>query len=81
LRLGEASGAATALLIMRAALACHTGMATFAEAGVSDKRRTRALSRRQRGSYFPGHPPLAKRVFHCIRGMVVFSMCDVYDTT
>ena len=37
LRLGEASGAATALLILRAALACHTGMATFAEAGVSDK--------------------------------------------
>jgi NaMN:DMB phosphoribosyltransferase len=26
-----------ALLLLRAALACHTGMATFAEAGVSDK--------------------------------------------
>jgi nicotinate-nucleotide--dimethylbenzimidazole phosphoribosyltransferase len=37
LRFGEASGAAPALLILRAALACHTGMATFAEAGVSDK--------------------------------------------
>jgi nicotinate-nucleotide--dimethylbenzimidazole phosphoribosyltransferase len=37
MRLGEASGAATAVLILRAALACHTGMATFAEAGVSDK--------------------------------------------
>ena len=37
MRLGEASGAATALLILRAALACHTGMATFAEAGVSDR--------------------------------------------
>lgn len=37
LRLGEASGAALAVLIMRAALACHTGMATFAEAGVSDR--------------------------------------------
>jgi nicotinate-nucleotide--dimethylbenzimidazole phosphoribosyltransferase len=37
LRLGEASGAATALLVLRAALACHAGMATFAEAGVSDK--------------------------------------------
>ena len=37
MRLGEASGAATALLILRAALACHTGMATFAEGGVSDK--------------------------------------------
>ena len=37
MRLGEASGAAVALLILRAALACHTGMATFAEAGVSDR--------------------------------------------
>jgi nicotinate-nucleotide--dimethylbenzimidazole phosphoribosyltransferase len=37
MRLGEASGAAAALLLLRAALACHTGMATFAEAGVSDK--------------------------------------------
>ena len=37
MRLGEASGAAAALLILRAALACHTGMATFAEAGVSDQ--------------------------------------------
>jgi nicotinate-nucleotide--dimethylbenzimidazole phosphoribosyltransferase len=37
MRLGEASGAALAVLVLRAALACHTGMATFAEAGVSDK--------------------------------------------
>jgi len=37
MRLGEASGAAVALHILRAALACHTGMATFAEAGVSDR--------------------------------------------
>jgi nicotinate-nucleotide--dimethylbenzimidazole phosphoribosyltransferase len=37
MRLGEASGAALALLILRAALACHTGMATFAQAGVSGK--------------------------------------------
>jgi nicotinate-nucleotide--dimethylbenzimidazole phosphoribosyltransferase len=37
MRLGEASGAAVAALILRAALACHAGMATFAEAGVSDK--------------------------------------------
>jgi nicotinate-nucleotide--dimethylbenzimidazole phosphoribosyltransferase len=37
MRLGEASGAAVAALILRAAVACHTGMATFAEAGVSDK--------------------------------------------
>jgi nicotinate-nucleotide--dimethylbenzimidazole phosphoribosyltransferase len=37
MRLGEASGATAALLLLRAALACHTGMATFGEAGVSDK--------------------------------------------
>jgi len=37
MRLGEASGAAVAALILRAALACHTGMATFGEAGVSEK--------------------------------------------
>jgi nicotinate-nucleotide--dimethylbenzimidazole phosphoribosyltransferase len=37
MRLGEASGAAVAVLILRAALACHTGMATFADAGVSEK--------------------------------------------
>jgi nicotinate-nucleotide--dimethylbenzimidazole phosphoribosyltransferase len=35
MRLGEASGAAVAVLLLRAALACHAGMATFAEAGVS----------------------------------------------
>jgi nicotinate-nucleotide--dimethylbenzimidazole phosphoribosyltransferase len=35
MRLGEASGAAVAILLLRAALACHNGMATFAEAGVS----------------------------------------------
>jgi nicotinate-nucleotide--dimethylbenzimidazole phosphoribosyltransferase len=37
MRLGEGSGAAVAVLILRAALACHTGMATFAEAQVSNK--------------------------------------------
>jgi nicotinate-nucleotide--dimethylbenzimidazole phosphoribosyltransferase len=37
MRLGEASGAAVAILILRAALACHTGMATFADAAVSNK--------------------------------------------
>jgi nicotinate-nucleotide--dimethylbenzimidazole phosphoribosyltransferase len=37
MRLGEASGAALALPILKAAVATHTGMATFAEAGVSDK--------------------------------------------
>jgi nicotinate-nucleotide--dimethylbenzimidazole phosphoribosyltransferase len=35
MRLGEASGAGVAILLLRAALACHDGMATFAEAGVS----------------------------------------------
>ncbi|MGU9961849.1 MAG: nicotinate-nucleotide--dimethylbenzimidazole phosphoribosyltransferase [Candidatus Puniceispirillales bacterium WSBS_2018_MAG_OTU23] len=35
LRLGEGSGAALALPIIRAAIAVHSGMATFAEAGVS----------------------------------------------
>jgi nicotinate-nucleotide--dimethylbenzimidazole phosphoribosyltransferase len=39
MRLGEGSGAAVALLVLRAALACHTGMATFEEAQVSDKPR------------------------------------------
>ena len=37
MRLGEGSGAALALSILRAALACHNGMATFAEAGVSEQ--------------------------------------------
>jgi nicotinate-nucleotide--dimethylbenzimidazole phosphoribosyltransferase len=37
MRLGEASGAALAILLCRAALACHTGMATFESAGVSNR--------------------------------------------
>jgi nicotinate-nucleotide--dimethylbenzimidazole phosphoribosyltransferase len=37
MRLGEASGAALAAGTIKAALACHRGMATFAQAGVSDK--------------------------------------------
>lgn len=37
MRLGEASGAALAVGIVQAAVNCHTGMATFDEAGVSDK--------------------------------------------
>ena len=37
MRLGEASGATLAVQLVRAAVACHTGMATFAEAGVSDR--------------------------------------------
>lgn len=36
MRLGEGTGAALALGIIKSALACHNGMATFAEAGVSD---------------------------------------------
>jgi nicotinate-nucleotide--dimethylbenzimidazole phosphoribosyltransferase len=36
MRLGEGSGAAVAISILKAAVACHSGMATFAEAGVSD---------------------------------------------
>jgi nicotinate-nucleotide--dimethylbenzimidazole phosphoribosyltransferase len=35
MRLGEGSGAAVAVMVLRAALAVHEGMATFAEAGVS----------------------------------------------
>jgi len=34
MRLGEASGAALAIPLLRAACACHNGMANFAEAGV-----------------------------------------------
>lgn len=37
MRLGEGSGAALAVNVLKAAVACHTGMATFAEAGVSEK--------------------------------------------
>ncbi len=37
MRLGEASGAALAVPLLRAALACHNGMATFAEAAVTDR--------------------------------------------
>ena len=37
MRLGEGSGAALAAGLVQAALACHTGMATFAEANVANK--------------------------------------------
>jgi nicotinate-nucleotide--dimethylbenzimidazole phosphoribosyltransferase len=37
MRLGEASGAALAVAVVKAALACHRDMATFEQAGVSDK--------------------------------------------
>lgn len=36
LRLGEGSGAALAIGVLKGAIACHSGMATFGEAGVSD---------------------------------------------
>lgn len=35
MRLGEGSGAATAIAIVQAAVVCHSGMSTFADAGVS----------------------------------------------
>jgi nicotinate-nucleotide--dimethylbenzimidazole phosphoribosyltransferase len=35
LRLGEGSGAALAIAVVQGAVACHSGMATFAEAGVA----------------------------------------------
>ncbi|MEP3297761.1 MAG: nicotinate-nucleotide--dimethylbenzimidazole phosphoribosyltransferase [Pseudoruegeria sp.] len=35
MRLGEGSGGALAIQILKGAVACHSGMATFAEAGVS----------------------------------------------
>jgi len=38
MRLGEASGAAVAFAVLTAAVACHNGMATFAEAGVAGRR-------------------------------------------
>jgi nicotinate-nucleotide--dimethylbenzimidazole phosphoribosyltransferase len=37
MRLGEASGAVLAVALVRSALACHLGMATFADAGVSER--------------------------------------------
>lgn len=40
MRLGEASGACLAIGILRSALACHVGMASFAQAGVSSARGT-----------------------------------------
>jgi nicotinate-nucleotide--dimethylbenzimidazole phosphoribosyltransferase len=36
MRLGEGSGAALAIGVLKGAVACHSGMASFAEAGVSD---------------------------------------------
>lgn len=36
MRLGEGSGAALAIGVLKGAIACHSGMSTFAEAGVAD---------------------------------------------
>jgi nicotinate-nucleotide--dimethylbenzimidazole phosphoribosyltransferase len=38
MRLGEGSGAALTVSLLRAALACHLGMATFDEAGVDERK-------------------------------------------
>jgi nicotinate-nucleotide--dimethylbenzimidazole phosphoribosyltransferase len=38
MRLGEASAATLAIAVVKAAIECHTGMATFAEAGVSERK-------------------------------------------
>jgi nicotinate-nucleotide--dimethylbenzimidazole phosphoribosyltransferase len=37
MRLGEGSGAALAVGVLRSAVACHNGMATFEEAAVTKK--------------------------------------------
>ena len=37
MRLGEASGAVLAVAVLKAAVACHAGMATFADAEVTDR--------------------------------------------
>jgi nicotinate-nucleotide--dimethylbenzimidazole phosphoribosyltransferase len=37
MRLGEGTGAALAAGIIKAAALCHSGMATFGEAGVTDR--------------------------------------------
>lgn len=39
MRLGEASGAVLAAALLRAAVACHTGMATFQDAGIATQQR------------------------------------------
>jgi nicotinate-nucleotide--dimethylbenzimidazole phosphoribosyltransferase len=42
MRLGEASGATLGFAVLKAAVACHTGMATFTEAGVSGPSKSHA---------------------------------------
>ncbi|QYX58238.1 nicotinate-nucleotide--dimethylbenzimidazole phosphoribosyltransferase [Roseovarius sp. SCSIO 43702] len=40
MRLGEGSGATLAIAILKAAVACHSGMASFSEAGISGSERS-----------------------------------------
>tara|TARA_E500000331_G_scaffold358611_1_gene427486 strand:+ start:5638 stop:6735 length:1098 start_codon:yes stop_codon:yes gene_type:complete len=47
LRLGEASGATLAIPLLRAACACHNGMATFTEAAVSGRKTTTEEKRKR----------------------------------
>ena len=61
MRLGEASGAALAVPILKAAAACHNGMATFAEAGVSGQGMRKKPRRSQRSR---GHPAQHRRGRH-----------------
>jgi nicotinate-nucleotide--dimethylbenzimidazole phosphoribosyltransferase len=59
MRLGEASGATLAIGVLKAAAACHAGMATFAEAGVSGPGGgvKRNLESDRLG---PNHPPVTR---------------------
>ncbi len=80
MRLGEASGAGMAMGLLKGALACHTGMATFAQGGCPGSRRRPPVDppRRHRHRESPGFQrtsPLAgagqspaKQVFSPERG-------------
>ena len=62
MRLGEGSGAALAVGVVKAAVACHNGMATFAEAGVAGRKNLERRARTQRraksaSSSTPGSRP------------------------
>ena len=50
MRLGEGTGAALGIGLVRAALACYREMATFKDAGVSERRPVTAASRRRSAS-------------------------------
>ena len=63
MRLGEASGAAVALAILRAAVAVHNGMATFDEAGVNRDLPESTLSALEGGEGgLPKSPTLPKSI-------------------